>query len=268
MATPKILYYPQDARGRLQTIDLGRPLGSLGEVSRVLVSAETALDGGVHVQPISEEVRIRVSLEFPGTGESLWAKLYNLQTHLLRGGVISLAVDPDRAWAGYTQTGYKDESTLFFTRGNTWRYPGLTSAAIPDASLIAIAAPGELPQIATLSAAISSSSTRVQIASPGLLRRLDAAPWLLIRDRDYYPALRLPADILDAAPTLLTSTDDRRIVYALDAELVECTRTIAIMASSSPGVLPDQAGGGTQRIPWEGDWRDRLERGPAVGGRR
>lgn len=244
MGNPAIWWYPQDVLGRLQALSLAGPLAELIPLSRVVATAEQALDGGVFVEPVSEEVRIRVVYETDDAEEA--RILANISAHLQRGGMIALALDPASAWAGYTAAGLRENARVLRTRGNTWQYGTQNSAAaLADGDQVAIAAPGEIPQLAVVSG--TPSLNQITIASPGLLRNLERAPWLFVRHPDYYPALRLPADQIEAGAVLLST--DRRISWSWEAELVEDVRSIAIMAGQTPGVLGETGGYG-RSSPW------------------
>lgn len=239
MGSPAIWWYPQDVLGRLQALTLERPVTDLLDLSRVYATAERGLDGAVFVERTSEEIRIRLTYETDDAEEA--RILANIATHLQRGGMIAFALDTTKAWAGYTREGLRENARILRTRGNTWRYGSQnSSAALADGDQVAIAAPGEIPQLAVVSGAPSGDA--VTIASPGLLRNLEREPWLFVRHPDYYPALVLPPDAIESGIQPLTS--DRRILWTFEAELIEDVRSIANMSGESPGVLGETGGYG------------------------
>ena len=252
MSTPKIWYYPNVDRGALVEVDLLGPLSDLRELVGVEASTDRGFDGGVHWKTIAREESITLSLEGI-TSASLVRKLKAVEAHLLEGGSIGLANDPDKAWAGYTSGPLADTATVMDTRGNTWQYGTQNSSATFAAGdEVAIRGEDSLSELATVA---SLSGTRLTLASPGLVFDYRGrTPWLFVRHRDYWPSVRLPAD--HASPILFS--DDRRISWTFEADLVLDIRAIRNLAGLSPGALGGTLQGYGRQYP---NGRDKPYRG-------
>ena len=227
------LWYVPTGNDRAVKIDLGTNLTDLDERPDDLVMGSESLSGGASTVMFRSRLRVRVELA-RFTSASLERDLLTLETHLNRGGSCALALVESKAWAGYTTAAKPARTTALVTRGNTWSFGQSATLAAADAVVVWGGSPEANREYTTVSAFTSPTVT----LTDGLRYGYTQGP-LLVRHRDYYPALRRATD--DRTRIV---THDRRMNFTLDVDLVEDVAMLAAAAAWSPGVLPTTTGNG------------------------
>jgi hypothetical protein len=231
MATSKIYWYPDGGSyyGTLEVTSLGEDLSDLQE--RPLQPRESArsMDGrqGVTLTGVGF-LEVRMVLERFAT-ESVALALQTLNSYLLRGGIIGIAGDYSKAWAGYATTSPVRGDTTITTTGNVWYE---STAALASGDIVCIESLGDEGKREW--ADVSSESGGVITLSAGLTYSFDESP-VLVRHRDYYPAVYLPQD-QTGRPIL---TQDRRLSWTLDATLHTDPAVAAILYSEIQGTISE-----------------------------
>lgn len=210
MADPRFYYYPESG-GTLETIDLAGPLSDLQETE--LRDVEDAYDGErvLYRQVLGGGYRVRIVLE-RFTSQALERKLKTMSAHLERGGYIGFSRDHAKTWAGFGASGYtyRGRSIFYSTVNQFGAWNGSATFASGDECTIESGNPEMYREYNT----VSSINASNQVTLGNALVYTYSNP-VLLRWRDFYPALRLPADKVGKALV----THDHRISWTLDVEL-------------------------------------------------
>lgn len=230
MASPRIWYYPAGMinGATLEEIDFSTGIRAIDESPDWRGNETETLSGRVYTTQFSSRLRIRLVHE-RFSSASLYRSLATLETHLNRGGVISFTRDNTKAYAGYAQGGKARGTTALLTAGNTWDY-GQSTVTLASSDEMVVAAPSGLREWRTLSA--HSPTTRLVTLGSGLVYDYTLDPWLLVRWRDYFPAMRRAPG--DRTPILTT---ERRIVHSFQVELVEDWSVLTAFSGFEEGIL-------------------------------
>ena len=150
---------------------------------------------------------------FPCTSETLRRDLNAMVNHLRGGGVVGFCLDHAKAVARFAAPPAAGATTLTMSSVNPWA-PWNTSATLASGDEIRIEQPG--PVLRAEEVTYTSTSGVVVTMSKNKIGYTRGP--VLVRYRDMYPVLRLPAE-LAKSPDLLTH--DRRRNYTLSLPLVE-----------------------------------------------
>lgn len=236
MASPFLFYYPDGGLGSagigsLETIDLIDPyLSDLQE--EPIVEAETSMTwAGRHFTNMeSGRLRVRVTLERFTTFD-LAEKLETLQSHLARGGYVSVAADKDKVFATF--------ATALTTRGDTTvrvadnAFKNYTTSSVFAANdRINICSPN--PECKREYVRLSSVSGHVLTLLTPVRYSRQIEP-VMVRHRDFYPVMVLAPD--ERSRPIVTH--DHRISWSLDMTLEE---DLAGYASLWSGLTTGQVG--------------------------
>jgi hypothetical protein len=225
------IWYCPPGNDRAVKIDLGSNLTDLDPQPDDLVLGAESLGGAASRAMFRSRLRVRVELA-RFTSNSLERDLLTFQTHVNLGGSFALALVESKAWAGYTPV-KPARATVLGTRGNTWSFGQSASLAAGDVVCVWGGTPEGFREYTTVSA---FASGQIVTLTDGLRYGYKQGP-MLVRHRDYYPALRRLKD--DTSPLV---THERRMVFTFAGEFVEDTAMLAEAASWSPGVLPTTTG--------------------------
>jgi hypothetical protein len=245
-------WYPEIG-GTVTAIDIGGPLSDLDDwpVPTVL-GARSATGAHFSIQPLTDRM-VRVSIE-RFDDHALYRSLKALEGHLLRGGSFALASDVGKAVAGFLVTSPARGDTSLVLGDQPWSTLAPTAAlATSDEIVLETSQPEARSEIAVLSGVSGSTLT---IA--GVIHDLIEEPWVLVRHRGFFPALRLPID--GRRRQLLTT--DRQVVHTFAAVFeVHPTAYGAFADLGSAHVIGDEE--------TDGEWTidDILEldtRGPEI----
>jgi hypothetical protein len=175
-------------------------------------------------------LQIRIILE-NFTSAALVREFESLSAHLERGGTIGFALDPDKAWAGFanrTSTTPDRGSTRIITSGQMWSAWN-ASASMDIGTVISISEPppSGLREVCTLSNPVAALSISASFTGEPL-RYTYGSDVVLVRSRDFYPALIMPQGEVGAA---ILETN-HRISYTLDLTLEEDWGTLVAMGET------------------------------------
>lgn len=222
-----IWYYPGSTRASpaaslsVQEIDLGEPFGGL-EPSVEHVAAVSESVSGVRVTQ-SQRNRLTVRLVVDRvTDADLMAALHTLEAHLQRGGVIAVANDATKAWAGYLTATPRKGDQSFRTGGNPWgKLSGSTQqVAAGDQVWVASRSPEAFRDVGVVASAAFGAFDRISL--DGALAYHPQLTPCLARHRDFYPALVMREP---GTPIVQVVADGRAV--SIDVDLVEHLPTLA-----------------------------------------
>ena len=205
----KFYWYP-DEDGGLSTITLAKPLTEMHETRAPdRVSAKRG-DGSSANAVWLSATRVRIVLE-RGLSAGNVRDLRQLEDHLHRGLPVGFAREHTKAWAAFGGSTFRGFTYVVAGASAfpTWESASLASG---DEVVIESAPPeGEIEMHAISS--VSSTTGYVTLNGETILRSF-AGP-IIVRHRDFYPALRMPDDRL-GHPMVTT---ERRLSWTLDVEL-------------------------------------------------
>ena len=228
---PAIYYYPTSGFGaKLEIIDLGEVLSDL-QMTPVRNSIDAmSYQGRFFRTNLNGRMQIRVLLE-RFTDRALVRKLYSLQAHLERGGLIGVTEHQHKSWAAYVLPGQGVAgATTVETGGNVFYNQ---SAAMEDLDEIVFQSsnPETKREWTRVSGDTINTETTLRLES-ALLYNYQQDP-VLVRWHGFWPIMRLPANQL-GRPIV---THDHRISYTLDLTLEEDVGAIAIGSGLQRGQL-------------------------------
>lgn len=194
MGNPTFYYYPDPDAG-VVTVDLGEGLSDLIETPITDARDARGMDWIASRVVLGGGLAIRIGLErFGGPAtSSLERQLRTLESHLQRGGLCGFSRDSAKAWASVADV----QQT---SGGSTWTgltgslFKSFSSAAAlasGDEIVIETAAPEHQREYNTAGAAVAVGDTTVTL---GTALRYTFGPGSILRWRDFWPVLRLPAD--------------------------------------------------------------------------
>jgi len=207
---PYLYWYPAGSR-TLQKIQLGfvsdlRPVDTQ-DAEEVLTGNSApyrSTFGRARIVPIVKE-------RF--TSASLRRDLEALVNHLRAGGVVGFCLDDSKALARFGTPPSTADTVIPLDAVEPWSAWG-DSPAFVSGDEIRIEQPGRVLRAETVT---YTSATAAALTVSAVRNTYDVGP-VLMRYRDFYPVLRLPANLANS-PDLLTH--DRRLNYTLSLPLVE-----------------------------------------------
>lgn len=216
MGSPTFYWYPDDT-GSLTKLALASALTELHELRVPRRTSAYLGDGGAVVLTRPTATRVRIVAERKLSAADVRA-LRQLEDHLQRGLPVGFAREPTKAWAGFGAKTFRG-FTYVSCRGNAFsKWEGSASLASGDEVTIESAPPATEIEQHLIS---SATTSQVNLSGETILRTMDGP--ILVRHRDFYPALWLPDDQLDK-PIVTT---ERRFTYTLDVELETVPSIIA-----------------------------------------
>ena len=228
---PVIYYYPSSGfDAQLVTIDLGEILSDLQMTPIRSAIDAMSYQGRFYRTNLNGRMKIRVLLE-RFTDRALVRKLYSLQSHLERGGLIGICENQNKAWAAYLNEGMGNSGqTVLETGGNVF-YNQTAALDALDEVVIQSSNPEVKREWNDVNLAVGSTDARITL-SDALIHNYKQEP-VLIRFHGFWPIMRLPADQL-GRPIV---THDHRISYTLDLTLEEDVAALAAASTLFPGQL-------------------------------
>jgi len=207
---PYLYWYPAGSR-TLQKVELGfvsdlRPIDTQ--------DAEEVLTGNsAPYRTTFGRARLVPIIKERFTSASLRRELEAVVNHLRAGGVVGFSLDDSKALARFGTPPASADTSIALDAVDPWASWG-DSPAYVSGDEIRIEQPGRVLRAETVT---YTSETSSAITTSAVLNTFDAGP-VLIRYRDFYPVLRLPANLANSADLL---THDRRLNYSLALPLVE-----------------------------------------------
>ena len=247
MGNSTIWYYP-DPSGGLEEIDFGdEDISGLIEIPVRDVRDSHSIGGAFHRTVLGGGLKVRIVCErFSGltdAGKALARNLHSLETHLQRGGLMVFSADRDKAWMGVM------EGTLLPQRGDSTltTFGGNLLSVFTRTGVAASLAAGDELVLETFNPTMNREHLLTTSESGGVIT-LDTSDGAevrydytsdqsaIVRERNFYPALRLPADQVGRS-MLIT---DHRHTYTFDV-----TMEMDYLAISSLIPAADSLGGTT-----------------------
>ena len=220
MSETRIYWYPMGA-GNLETITLGFVSDLQDDDPEVEAATAETIGGGMYRQLYGDWRRVMVMRQHlrPQVASDAEAirGLRSLQSHLLAGYSIGLAVGAGTAWGSYTVAGATRGATVVGIPANKyapWDPSAVLSAG--DEVVIQSPSPDGAREVHRLTAVTAIGSTYALTLSRGL--RYDHPGRMLVRRRTFYPHLKLPEDRLS---TPIVTTSSRGRTFDLLMELRE-----------------------------------------------
>ena len=219
MGNPFFYYYPSGDTLSLETIDLGAGLSDL-QVTPVRIAEDSyTLAGGMHRITQGGYLEVRIVFE-RFTDAALAYKLESMWAHLELGGLVGFATDSGKAFAGYATAEPARGDSSINIGGNAFQGYTAGAAALANDDILAIHSlgPGTIREYC----AISSISVLTYSLTDSIRYDYPAGLPVMVRHRDFFPALRAPSTSLNANPV----THDHRVSYTLDLTLEEASLTL------------------------------------------
>lgn len=222
-----IWYYPGSTRAApaaslsVQEVDLGEPFGALDPAVEHVAAVSESVSGVRVTQSQRNRLTVRLVVDRV-TDADLMGALHTLEAHLQRGGVIAVANDATKAWAGYLTAPPTKGDTVFRTSGNPWgALSGSTQqVAAGDQVWIASRSPEAFRDVGVVASAAFATVDRITLES-GMAYSPQLTP-CLARHRDFYPALVM---MEPGTPIVQVVADGRAV--SIDVDLVEHLPTLA-----------------------------------------
>lgn len=241
------LYWYPEPDGLLVAIDLGRSWSELAEADSSDLSTARSADGQRVITTYGHMRTVRALCEYL-TGYDTIRELSILGVHLQRNGVVALAEDDGATWGGFAREAPQRGATAIRVSRLLWSAWSTIDLGAGDVVVVQ-GASGRWEE-----AEVSSvSAERVVIASPGLRFDYQDEPWVLVRDRRFWPFLRMQDGALQT-PILRS---DHRITWALELQLEEPPSRLARAAESEESYRGTTAIGGPA---YDGDVDVDVER--------
>ena len=209
MSTPYLYWYP-DSSGSLEMLDFGAAFSDLQEFDLWRRVDSRGGDGRVQSYFEGGGQRVRLVRE-RFRSNTIERALRALSAHLGRGGRVGFSLDHAKTWAAYTSGALSRGDTMVYTGGNAFRAWN-SNAVIAASDEIVIESPSpealrEIQSVSSLSGGVHITISRGAFYTYSLPK--------MVRWRDFYPALFLPAELL-GTPFL---THDRRMNWTFDITL-------------------------------------------------
>ena len=207
---PYLSWYPRGSR-TLKKVSLGF-VSDLRPVD--VVEAEEVVTG--HMAPYRTDLsraRMVPIVKERFTSASLRRDLEAVVIHLRAGGAVGFSLDGDKPLARFGTPPNAGDTSVALSAGDPWGSWN-SSAAFASGDEIRIEQPGRELRAETVTYTSGNTSA---VTTSAYLNGYDVGP-VLVRYRDFYPVLRLPAGLANS-PDLLTH--DRRLNYTLSLPLVE-----------------------------------------------
>ncbi len=221
--TAQLYWYPTP-ESLLRVVDLGLGWRELVEGDPAdSVSARSA-DGQRVLTTFTSMRTLRTLVEYL-TSVSVVRECQAIGNHLRRNGVIGLAEEDGATWGGFAKSAPARGDTIVRIEENLWDAWSTADLDVGDVVVVQGASPRGVWEEAVVSA-ISANKRKVTL-SAGLLFDYSEEPYVLIRDRRFWPFVRLQDGALNT-PILRT---DHRITWALELQLEEPPSRLARAAT-------------------------------------
>lgn len=230
MANPSIWAYTSANAGAYR-IDLPEPVSDVQEVFDER-DGDSSQNGDFVQQTVDYGGRLGVRIIYERfCDEELAAKFESLYTHLKRGFPIALALNADKAWAGYVAADTLEAGkTGIRTRGNVfYALNSIEHLAAGDYIVLR----GQGPSAPTEKLKLTTWDTDTYKAGFGSAHTrydYETGP-IFVRHRDFYPILYLRPE--ERTRPILTT--DRRINWTLDLNMVDAPGDYAALWQETDG---------------------------------
>ena len=257
MGNAKIWYYP-DASGTVEEIDLGEPLSDLQVETVVDQAVAEGISGHQSTDQYSGRAQIRLIVERFASA-STYRALAALREHLRRGGLCAVAEDSVSAWAAFATTIPVRGATSLYTFTAPWPFVAAPTVTAAEVELIGSQPSGLRETLLTSGTFTGNTNQTVTFASGVRFNHSqDGARWLLLRQRGFWPLLRMPIDQRNQS----VITDDHRITYTLDVVLEEAIDQYEAWAQTpSDAVQTTTVTGDRRTLEATGQERDDVNTG-------
>ena len=212
---PAAFYYYPEGNTALEKIALNARITRLDPTTKAVVEDAYGGDGHFSRSFMGVRRRVRIAIDrvslLTTNGKADHRAIQGLLSHLRRGGACGFTADTTKAVAIFPAGGWNVNQEILYTAGNAfYSWESAAAFAIGDEVVVESAPIFGVEEYGYLSSAAATQ--------PNLTDKLnhDYAPmYAMARWHRFYPALRLPADALDA-PLL---TNEHGIGWNLDIEL-------------------------------------------------
>lgn len=230
MGNSAFYYYPE-ANRPLTKIDLGRKVTSVLDWQVKDEDVSQAMSGAQSRVVYTTMNRCRVRIELFGDFDKL-VELETFMNYMRAGGYCSFTEDTDAVCAGYaTIQPLKNATTARIQRN---LFGGFEASYSPGAGEFVVLQ-GPSPRMLKEIAVLSSFASNVWTFSNGLERSWENESWVLIRDRRFWPFLRLdPA--ASSSPNL--NPGQGRVTWNIELDLFEPPDVLDRLAFT-PRQFPD-----------------------------
>lgn len=246
-ADPCFFLYP-DAAGSLAVIDFARPLTSIHELPSGIVSDAYGGDRTWSRTFHAGVLRIRFTAERVNTtttaGQSFVRKMLTVQQHLIRGGYVGLARVHSKAWCGRVSTSRlaRGTASIVCRGGNLFSSWNSNAALAASDEIVIESANPEAIREWNAVQTVATSGVKVTLTTSDTVFNTYTAEPILVRHRDFWPILRLPADQVDKQLVI----PDRRLTYTIDMTLEYDQAAIARLVRDTYGSLGLRTDGGSK----------------------
>lgn len=227
MADSKLWFFP-DPDGSIEEIDLNEIISDLQFNPAPNQSITEGMTGALAQTQFSSRAMVRIVNE-RFTDPAIARQLYALETHLKNGGLVAVAVDSDRTWAGFLETPPARGDTSITALGFPFPFGANKLDATDEIEILGPQPYAYREYLATVGAVDNTLTVTLSEAVRFNFEAM-APRWVFARQRGFWPLLRLPAEGRNQ-PLL---THDHRIAYTFDAQLEE-----AIDVLDTIGGVPD-----------------------------
>lgn len=232
MGSPCFYYYP--VAGSLETVNLG----ALRLSDLIVGTVRDTIDGYSRTGTMYRDSggsrqRVRIVVE-RFRDIALQRKLESMSAHLERGGSVGFCVDEDKLWGSFmTSASSATRGTVALnTSGNLWSAWSSGALGTLDEVCVNSAPPESTRDYHQILGSLTASSTVVSLDS-GLTYTSTVGP-ILVRYRDFWPALKMPGGQVDRLSERPILTNFRRLGYTLDLTLEEDWGTLSAWANNDP----------------------------------
>ena len=252
MGNPCFYYYPV-AGGALQKIDLGTLRLSDLLITPIRAVADTVSRAGTLSRDVGG-MRLQVQIVAERfSNDTLVRQLRNMGNHLERGGSVGFTLDTAKLWAGFVDPSpiYQGATTLSTPGSNSWSSWSAGTLADDDPIVIQSAPPESVLEHHTANGSLSATGFSVAVDNATGSDFLQGP--ILVRYRDFWPALKMAGDEVRALAERDICQSHRRLNHTLDVTLVEDWGTIRSMVDAGAPDLPGETAGSPVRFQQMGD---------------
>ena len=219
MSQTAIYWYPMGS-GNVQKITIPRFITTLEDDDPVVVAATSdTIAGGMRRQLYGDWRRVVITRqhlrpEIADEAEAIRG-LRSLQSHLLAGFSIGVAVDTTAAWGGFTVSGAPRGTSLIGVLANTYSpWSSAGDVAVGDEIVLQSRSPVGAREVHRAANVISGTSGGKIIT----LQRptyYDHTGSIFVRRRTFYPHLKMPEDQLET-PIVTSSSNGQTFDFRLE----------------------------------------------------
>ena len=225
-----IYWYPMGT-GTVETVTLPFITDLTDEDPEVVAATGETTAGGMFRQLYGDWRRVIVLRQHirPGdaTEKPVLQSLRSLQSHLIAGHSVGIAVAPEKAFGAFTVGYPRGTSTIGIPSNAYAGWSSLSSLAVGDEVVVQSPSPEGAREVMQIQAIVAVGATFAVTFTRGF--RYDHPGPLFVRYRTFYPHLKLPDDQLE---TPILTTASRGKTFDLRLELREDMQELWSFGSS------------------------------------